>query len=118
MIGPRWVVPLTAPSACAVNRPIAKTGLRGKLKITGKGRKKRIHTTRHAVTLIELLVVIGIIAILGSLLLPTLGRAKLRTTQTACLSGIRQLNLAVVLYAEDNEDRLPYNLGVSEIKDN
>lgn len=55
---------------------------------------------------------------MGSLLLPALGRARMRSGQAACLNHLRQLHLALPLYALDNEDRLPYNLGVSEIKEN
>jgi prepilin-type N-terminal cleavage/methylation domain-containing protein/prepilin-type processing-associated H-X9-DG protein len=63
-------------------------------------------------TLIELLVVIAIIAILSALLLPALSKARERAQAVICLNNTKQLLLAWHIYANDNADRLPYNLGM------
>ena len=58
-------------------------------------------------TLIELLVVIAIIAILAAILFPVFARAREKARQSACLSNVKQIGLAIMMYTEDYDELLP-----------
>jgi prepilin-type N-terminal cleavage/methylation domain-containing protein len=68
-----------------------------------KGQKKGF-------TLIELLVVIAIIAILAAILFPVFSRAREQARKTACLSNLKQIGQALMMYVQDWDEGYPFNI--------
>ena len=67
----------------------------------------------RAFTLMELLVVVSIVAIIASLILPAMARAKARAQGSFCINNTKQLSVAWMVYADDHNGQLAYNLGQS-----
>lgn len=79
-------------------------------------RQRHAAAYKTGFTLIELLVVIAIIAILAAILFPVFAQARAKARQTACLSNMKQIGLAMMQYAQDADETFPpgrYNDGVS-----
>src|SRR5437016_1993946 len=70
---------------------------------------------RPAFTLVELLVVIGIIAVLISILLPTIGRARKQANTVACMATLRNIGQALFIYAGEHRGSLPYSYYTSSM---
>jgi prepilin-type N-terminal cleavage/methylation domain-containing protein len=73
---------------------------------------------RKAFTLVELLVVIGIIAVLVAVLLPALTKARASANRTACLSNLRQIGMAIQIYANQNSDQIPIGTTGGQLQEN
>ncbi len=67
----------------------------------------RAHSPRLAFTLVEMLALLAVVTVLASLMLPALARATAQTTVSQCAANLKQDVLAILLFAGDNNDKLP-----------
>ena len=71
-----------------------------------------MHKNLKSFSLIELLVVVAIIGILSSILLPSLGKSRLKAQMSLCKNNLKQLYVTKVLFADDNDGNIPFSTPV------
>ena len=76
-----------------------------------------MRSPRQGFTLIELLVVIAIIAILAAILFPVFARARAKGRDAVCVSNLKQLDLMMEMYVQDNDELFPWQSNTNEIED-
>src|SRR5258707_10170131 len=73
----------------------------------------QLSARRQGFTLIELLVVIAIIAILAAILFPVFAQAREKARQAGCLSNLKQIGTAAMMYVQDYDETYPHQLALS-----